>query len=124
MMQFDPVANGQHLSRLFDCCVAVGKTITRFGNSFQIFESDKNFQYSIAFAIWQIRGLSGELPPEYCKATEDRVRWEQIKVLGNRILHDYDNVDKADIWQTATTDIPTLKAFCEEELAKARQESR
>lgn len=122
MMQFDPVASGQQLSRLFDCCVAVGKTITRFGNSFQTYESDKDFQHSIAFTIWQIGGLGGELSPEYCKATEDCIRWEQIKVLGNRILHDYDNVDKADIWQTATTDIPALKVFCEEELAKARQE--
>lgn len=112
----------QRLARIYDYCVLVEEAISRFGDSFEAYNSDRDFQHSIAFSILQIGELSGKLTPEYRKATARQVQWGPMKAMRNWFVHGYGDMDKATIWETATTDIPALKAFCEEELAKTRQE--
>lgn len=112
----------QRLARIYDYCVRVEKTIARFGDSFEIYSSDVDYQYAIAFCILQIGELSGKLSPEYRKATTKRVQWGPMKAMRNLFVHNYGDMDKSIIWETATTDIPALKEFCAEELAKAQQE--
>lgn len=112
----------QRLARIYDYCVRVEKTIARYGASFEAYDSDVDFQQSIAFSILQIGELSGKLGPEYRKATARRVQWGPMKAMRNWFVHNYGDMDKTIIWETATIDIPALKAFCEEELTKARQE--
>lgn len=112
----------QRIARIYDYCVLVEKTISRFGNSFEVYDSDLDFQHSIAFSIFQIGELGGRLTPEYRETTATRVQWGPMKSMRNWFAHGYGSMDRAMIWETATIDIPALKAFCEEELAKAREE--
>jgi uncharacterized protein with HEPN domain len=44
----------------------------------------------------------------------------QIRALGNRLRHAYDAIDLAVIWETATNDLPPLKADAERALATLR----
>lgn len=39
-----------------------------------------------------------------------------MKAMRNMVAHGYGKMDRRIIWETVTTDIPALKAFCEEQL--------
>ena len=92
---------------------------SRYGRAFTIFDSDPDYQRSVSFSILQIGELSGGLTQEYRQATADRVQWGPIKGMRNLVAHNYGSMSREIIWETATTDIPALKRFCEEQLASA-----
>lgn len=48
----------QRILRIRDYCLEIQKTISRYGNDFQIFDSDGDYQRSIAFSILQIGELA------------------------------------------------------------------
>ena len=100
-----------------DYCTEIEKTVTRYGRAFAIFDSDPDYQRSVSFSILQIGELSGGLSQEYRQATADRVQWGPIKGMRNLVAHNYGSMSREIIWETATTDIPALKRFCEEQLA-------
>ena len=44
----------QRIQHIKEYCVAIGKTIERYGNSFEIYAADEDFQRSVSFSILQI----------------------------------------------------------------------
>ena len=106
----------QRIQHILDYCNAIEKTVQRYGNSFEIFDQDEDFQRSISFSILQIGELSGGLSEEYRKKTSTRIQWGPIKGMRNMVAHSYGSMDRQIIWETAIVDIPTLKQFCEEQL--------
>lgn len=107
----------QRIKHIRDYCTEIEKTVTRYGRAFAIFDSDPDYQRSVPFSILQIGELSGGLSQEYRQATADRVQWGPIKGMRNLVAHNYGSMSREIIWETATTDIPALKRFCEEQLA-------
>lgn len=107
----------QRIKHIRDYCTEIEKTVTRYGRAFAIFDSDPDYQRSVSFSILQIGELSGGLSQEYRQATADRVQWGPIKGMRNLVAHNYGSMCREIIWETATTDIPALKRFCEEQLA-------
>ncbi len=106
----------QRISRIRDYCLEIQNTITRYGNAFQVFDVDRDYQRSIAFSILQIGELGGGLSEEYRKATSGRIQWGPMKGMRNMVAHSYGSMSREIIWETATVDIPVLLAFCEEQL--------
>lgn len=106
----------QRIRHIRDYCLAIAKTIERYGNSFAIYEEDPDFQRSISFSILQIGELSGGLSPEYRQATADRVQWGPMKTMRNLVAHGHGRMDQAVIWETAAVDIPALLRYCEQQL--------
>lgn len=106
----------QRIKHIRDYCVEIQKTIARYGNSFEIFNTDADYQRSISFSILQIGELSGGLSAEYRKETANRVQWGPIKGMRNLVAHNYGNMSREIIWETATVDIPVLEFFCNEQL--------
>lgn len=106
----------QRIQHILDYCNAIEKTVQRYGNSFEIFDQDEDFQRSVSFSILQIGELSGGLSEEYRKKTSSRIQWGPIKGMRNMVAHSYGSMDRQVIWETANMDIPTLKRFCEEQL--------
>jgi len=43
--------------------------------------------------------------------------WKKIRDLGNILRHDYDVVERKDLWGIVTDDLPSLKAACRRVLA-------
>ena len=107
----------QRIKHIRDYCTEIEKTVTRYGRAFAIFDSDPDYPRSVSFSILQIGELSGGLSQEYRQATADRVQWGPIKGMRNLVAHNYGSMSREIIWETATTDIPALKRFCEEQLA-------
>lgn len=106
----------QRIKHIRDYCVAVSQTIERYGNSFGIYSADADYQRSISFSILQIGELSGGLSEEFRKQTADRIQWGPMKAMRNLVAHNYGKMDQSIIWETASTDIPALLKFCEEQL--------
>ena len=97
---------------------AIRQTIERYGNSFEVYAKDADYQRSVSFSILQIGELSGGLSAEYRKDTANRIQWGPMKAMRNLVAHNYGKMDQAIIWETATVDIPALLQFCEEQLAQ------
>lgn len=107
----------QRLERIRDYCDEIQKTVARYGQSFETFDADADYQRSVAFCILQIGELAGGLSEEYRRKTASRIQWGPIKGMRNLVVHSYGNVDRNILWDTAVTDIPALKDFCKEQLS-------
>lgn len=108
----------QRIRKIREYCIEIQKTIDRYGNSFDNFEKDNDYQRSIAFSILQIGELGGGLSEEYRKATSHRIQWGPMKGMRNMVAHSYGSMSRAIIWETATIDIPALLTFCDEQLSE------
>ncbi|MCD8131480.1 MAG: DUF86 domain-containing protein [Lachnospiraceae bacterium] len=106
----------QKLSHIFDYCQEIEKTVERYGNSFEVFDKDVDYQRSVAFCILQIGELSGGLSAEYRAATTNSMPWTAIKGMRNFVAHNYGNMSREIIWETVTHDIPLLRDFCQKQL--------
>lgn len=106
----------QILEHIRDYCLEIEKSIERYGNSFDVFDEDKDYQRSISFSILQIGELSSRLSQEYREKTRSRIQWGPIKGMRNLVAHSYGSMSREVIWETAVNDIPVLKEFCEEQL--------
>ena len=112
--------DAQRLEHIRDYCVEIEKTIARYGNSFEIFDKDADYQRSVSFCILQIGELGSKLSPEYRAATANRIQWGPIKGMRNLVAHSYGSMSRDIIWETAVTDIPILKQFCIEQLEQVK----
>jgi len=68
---------------------------------------------AISMCILQIGELVGALSEEF-KACYAAMPWRAIISMRNRAAHNYGEMDKEIIWQTAIEDIPELRLYCEE----------
>ena len=106
----------QRLAHIRDYCSEIERTIARYGNDFAVFDSDPDYQRSVSFSILQIGELSAGLSEEFRHETADRIQWGPMKGMRNLVAHHYGSMSREIIWETAATDIPALKRFCEEVL--------
>ena len=107
----------QRIQHIRDYCIEIEKTISRYGNSFEIFDADADYQRSVSFCILQIGALGNGLSPEYRMKTSDAVQWGPIRGMRNLVAHSYGSMDRETIWLTAISDIPALKDFCNQQLS-------
>ena len=112
----------QRIEHIRDYCLDIEDTVLRFGNSYDVFCKDIDFQHSIAFSVLQIGEISGKLSGDYRLATADSVQWHLIRGLRNIVVHDYGSIKLDELWKIILNDIPALKTFCEEQLAGAEPE--
>ena len=76
----------QRIEHIKEYCEEIANTITRYGNSFDIFDQDIDYQKSISFSILQIGELVGKLSEEYREKTNHLIHWSSIKGMRN-FLH-------------------------------------
>lgn len=70
----------QHrLGHIIEYCHRVQTTIERFGNSYEAFSADGDYQQSIAFSILQIGELVAGLSEEYKESTNGKCRGKLSK---------------------------------------------
>lgn len=84
----------QRIQHIRDYCVEIEKTIQRYGNSFETFDQDADYQRSISFCILQIGELGSRLSQEFREATANRVQWGPIKGMRNLVAHSYGSMSR------------------------------
>ena len=108
----------QRIASMLDYCDEISKTIIRYGNDYETFDNDADYQRSISFSILQIGELSGGLSQEYRTATSGKMQWKAMKGMRNMVAHSYGSMSRAIIWETATKNIPELAEFCRSQFPK------
>jgi uncharacterized protein with HEPN domain len=103
------------LERIIHYCEQIDKTTERFGKTYEIFHKDFDYQNACAMCIFQIGELVSRLPEDF-REEYNKIPWILIRGMRNIFAHDYENVSLIRVWETIETDIPTLKAYCEEVL--------
>ena len=106
----------QRIASMLDYCDEIAKTIARYGDDYEIFDHDADYQRSISFSILQIGELSGGLSQEYRTATNGQMQWKAMKGMRNMVAHSYGSMSREIIWETATKNIPELAAFCRNQI--------
>lgn len=108
----------ERIKHMKQYCDDIAAAINRFGDSFEAFSIDTDFYNSISMSIMQIGELSGGLSDGFKETTREQMPWGLIKGMRNHFAHGYATMDKSDIWETATKDIPNLLRFCERVIEK------
>lgn len=106
----------QRLVRIWDYCSFIGSTAKRFGQSWEAFSADPDYQQSVAFSILQIGELAGRLSEKLRTETAAEMDWAAIKGLRNIVVHEYGKVWLRTLWDIVAEDIPKLRQFCEDHL--------
>ena len=107
----------QRIQHMKTYCEDIADTIKRFGEDYQVFESDKDFYNSVSMSIMQIGELSAGLSDDFKDATRHQIQWGSLKGIRNLFAHAYISMTKSVIWESATKDIPHVLAFCNEIMA-------
>lgn len=73
------------------------------------FLADRKTQSALLYQLTVIGEAVKRLSPEF-RAAHPIVPWRLIAGMRDQIIHRYDSVDLAEVWQTAQRDIPALRA--------------
>jgi uncharacterized protein with HEPN domain len=122
--------NIRKLTAILEFCNRIEKTIERFGSNYEAFQTDTDFYDSLFMKMVQLSELTKTVDKAYQEATSDKVPWSNILGSLNHIREGFmaphhfsvlGIMDDKLLWNSAITDIPKLKTFCEEELSLQRK---
>ena len=80
------------------------------------FDKDEDVVQIICFNILQIGELAKNFTPEFL-SKYNKVPWQQIKGMRDKVAHGYDTIDLDRVWFTAVEDINPLLDYCNEILS-------
>ena len=103
--------DAQRISHILNYWRDIARATERFGKSYDIFVSDKDYHDVVAFRILQIGELVGNLSEELRNSTAEDIGWSQIKAMRNIVAHHYGKIELEIVWTAATHDIPVLKKY-------------
>lgn len=110
----------QRLLHMRTYCEDIAGFITRFGENYDTFITDRAYFNAVAMCILQIGELANGLSDEFRDATKQQMPWGMIRGMRNWLAHSYDDTDEQILWATACNDIPKVLSFCNEEIQKYR----
>lgn len=97
-----------NLVAILDYCDRIESIVGRFGNSFEIFNTDADYRVGIMMNVFQIGEASNRISDE-CREKLSQIPWQEIYGTRNIIAHGYIKVKKEIIWNIIENDIPLLK---------------
>ena len=109
----------QRVRHILLYCRKIEKSLQRHNHDFAELCSDEDFYDSLCMKIMQIGELSVGLSTGFKEKTAEVVPWAAVRGIRNIVVHTYRKLHKPVIWSIATTDIPALRAFCEQTIAEA-----
>ena len=112
MPRHDPLVPLQHM--LDSAQEAVG--LAR-GRKQEDLDTDRMLNLSLT-RLLEVIGEAATRVPQDEREKYPSIPWEQIIGLRNRLIHGYDSVDMAIVWQIVTTDLPELVAEMKRILGK------
>jgi len=95
-------------------CLVINEATERLSNDYRQFAKDEVLRHSISMCLMQIGKLSGRLSQQFKNQTMNRVMWGAIRSMRNWFAHEYTKMDLSEVWESATRDVASLLAFCNE----------
>ncbi len=96
------------IKKMIEYCQDIELLMTKYDESYELYQTDISFQYSSNMCIIQIGELITRLSDEF-KKKNPQIPWKIIKNMRNIHAHDYEHVDMDIMWETLTIRIPELK---------------
>ena len=106
---------GQQLQDILDNIDAVRQFIGAM--DFKTFAADQKTFYADTRALEIVSEASRRLP-EDVKAAHSSIDWRAVAAAGNMYRHEYEVVDPAGVWHTATMELQQLEAIVRDELSR------
>ena len=88
------------IKKMIEYCQDIELLMTKYDESYELYQTDISFQYSCNMCIIQIGELITRLSDEF-KKKNPQIPWIHA--------HDYEHVDMDIMWETLTIRIPELK---------------
>lgn len=84
------------------------------------FATDRKTVYAVTRAL-EIIGEAAKRIPAHVQARYPRVPWRFMARMRDRIIHGYDTVDTAIVWQTIRNDLPQTRSLVANALDQERR---
>ena len=88
------------------------------GQTFESFMDNRMLQEACIFNLLQIGELSKLGLDAGFIASYPHIPWRQMYGMRNRLVHDYEGIRLQIVWETISTDFPSLKTSLEAILAR------
>lgn len=98
------------LDKILEYCGEVETILARLDHSEDAFLKDKGLSAGAVFYIAQIGELAAHFSEEF-KEEHCKIPWREIRGMRNILIHEYHTASPKTIWETATEDIPALRAM-------------
>ena len=96
------------IKKLIKYCNNISEILSTINNEKEKYLYNNIFQLSTDMCIFQIGELSSHMSEDF-KLKHLDIPWAEMKGMRNIHAHEYDNVNREQMWITLTEDIPTLK---------------
>ena len=103
------------VERILSYCGDVAETHAEFGFSKEKFIVSRTYQNAVGMCILQIGELIKHLTPTFVEKYRE-IDWKAAARARDIYAHHYGRLDLDIAWDTATTVIDELRAFCKEYL--------
>ena len=104
------------ISHILDYCRDIETTHAEFSRSKEKFFLTRTYQNAVGMCVLQIGELVKHLSPAFTKV-HPSIDWRSAARARDIYAHHYGRMDFEIAWETATTVIDELTAFCEEYLS-------
>ena len=98
-------------------CDEIDAAMRTFGDSETVFLENSVYRNAVSMPVQQIGELVKHLTDAFV-AAHPEIPWRQIKGMRDWFAHQYLKMDAHVIWTVAKEDLPALRNFCEDWLAK------
>ena len=98
------------LDKILEYCGEIETILGCLEHSEEAFLKDKGLSAGAIFYIAQIGELAAHFSEEF-KEKHSEVPWREIKGMRNILIHEYHTASPRAIWESATEDIPALRAM-------------
>ena len=101
------------LKAIIKHCNIINETKTFFGEDYSKFESNCIYQNAILTPVTQIGELVKKLPMDF-RMKYKQIPWKNIAGMRDIVVHNYETIDKAILWNVADKEIDKIKEFCKD----------
>lgn len=110
----------RYINNILKYCDKLHSYIAKYGNSFESFKHNEDYQDLCILAFIQIGESVNMLSDSFTNQYSD-IDWKSIYGLRCFLVHGYENLSIEILWDTITQDLPQLISFCKN-ILKNRQE--
>ena len=82
--------------------------LKKFNSSKEVYLKEEMYQLSTDMCVYQIGELSIHVSEDF-KLKNLNIPWAEMRGMRNIHAHEYDNVNREEMWYTLVNDIPDLK---------------
>lgn len=101
------------LKTIIKHCNIINDTKVFFGDDYSKFKENNIYQNAILTPVTQIGELVKKLPLDF-RTKYNQIPWRNIAGMRDIVVHNYETIDKAILWNVAEEEIDKIKEFCKE----------